>query len=123
MLHENSVVAFVATTNGAAARQFYEETLGLKVLSDDPFALVCEANGRTVRIQKVESLRPQQFTVLGWEVANVSAVVDDLAKRGVKFERYHGMNQDERGVWTAPGGAHVAWFKDPDGNTLSLSGG
>jgi catechol 2,3-dioxygenase-like lactoylglutathione lyase family enzyme len=121
MLGENQLVAFVATTDGKRARQFYGETLGLRIISDDDFALVCEANGMPLRIQKVGSLRPQGFTVLGWEVADVEATVDCLVARGVKFERFDGMVQDKRGIWSAPSGARVAWFKDPDGNVLSLT--
>jgi predicted enzyme related to lactoylglutathione lyase len=121
MLEKRTLMAFVATTDGARARKFYAEVLGLKVVSDDPFALVCDANGAPLRIQKVESLRPQPWTVLGWEVDDVETTVDGLAKRGVKFERFEGMQQDLRGIWNAPSGARVAWFKDPDGNVLSLT--
>jgi catechol 2,3-dioxygenase-like lactoylglutathione lyase family enzyme len=121
MLGESPLVAFVATKDGARARQFYGETLGLKVISDDPYALVVDARGTSLRVQKVGTLRPQSFTVLGWHVSDLAATIDGLAKRGVAFERFEGMNQDERGIWTAPSGARVAWFKDPDGNTLSLT--
>jgi catechol 2,3-dioxygenase-like lactoylglutathione lyase family enzyme len=121
MLGKNHVVAFVATTDGNRARLFYGETLGLRIVSDDAFALVCDANGTRLRIQKVESLRPHEFTVLGWEVSDIEATVDGLTKRGLRFERFEGMRQDARGIWSAPSGARVAWFKDPDGNTLSLT--
>lgn len=121
MLGENSFVAFVATTDGNRARQFYGEVLGLKVISDDSYAVVCEAGGTTLRIQKVESFRPQGFTALGWDVADIEATVDGLAARSVQFERFQGMEQDARGIWKAPSGARVAWFKDPDGNVLSLT--
>lgn len=121
MLGKNNLVSFIATANGGAARKFYEQTLGLKVISDDDFALACEVNGRMLRIQKVENFRPQPFTALGWEVSDIGASVDALATRGVKFERYDGMDQDKRGIWASPSGAQVAWFKDPDGNTISLT--
>lgn len=121
MLGKNTLVAFVATTDGERARLFYGDVLGLKVVSDDPYAVVCEVNGAPLRIQKVDSFRPQGFTVLGWEVADIDATVDALAARGVEFQRYDGMNQDARAVWSAPSGARVAWFKDPDGNTLSVT--
>jgi catechol 2,3-dioxygenase-like lactoylglutathione lyase family enzyme len=121
MLGKHPLVAFVATKNAAAARRFYEHTLGLKVLSEDDYSIVCDARGTTLRIQKVGELRPQSFTVLGWEVPDLSAIVEELGKRGVQFERFEGMEQDDRGVWTAPSGARVAWFKDPDGNVLSLT--
>jgi catechol 2,3-dioxygenase-like lactoylglutathione lyase family enzyme len=121
MLQKEPLVAFVATTDADVAREFYERTLGLDVISADQFAIVCNANGVTLRIQKVEFLQPQAFTVLGWAVANLPASVDELVKHGVQFQRYPGMAQDERGIWQAPSGTRVAWFKDPDGNTLSLS--
>jgi catechol 2,3-dioxygenase-like lactoylglutathione lyase family enzyme len=121
MLGKQTLVAFVATKNASAARKFYEQTLGLKVEYEDDYAIAFDAHGTTLRMQKVGGFKPQSFTTLGWEVSDMSAVVDGLAKRGVKFERYEGMDQDERGIWAAPSGAHVAWFKDPDGNTLSLT--
>ncbi len=121
MFAKTPLMAFVATCDGARAKRFYGYTLGLPILSDDPFALVCDANGTTLRIQKVDALKPQGFTVLGWEVGDIESAVDDLSKRGVRFERYDGMGQDERGIWSSPSGARVAWFKDPDGNTLSLT--
>jgi catechol 2,3-dioxygenase-like lactoylglutathione lyase family enzyme len=121
MLGHGKLMAFVATTDGKRARQFYGETLGLAIVHDDGFALVCDANGTSLRIQKVESLRPQGFTALGWEVADVEATVDGLVARGIEFERFDGMGQDARGIWKAPGGARVAWFKDPDGNVLSVT--
>jgi catechol 2,3-dioxygenase-like lactoylglutathione lyase family enzyme len=120
-LGNSRLVAFVATKDGARARHFYGETLGLKILSDDPYALVVDAQGTSLRIQKVGTLRPQSFTVLGWQVSDITAIIDRLAKHGVKFQRFDGMEQDERGVWTSPSGARVAWFRDPDGNTLSLT--
>jgi catechol 2,3-dioxygenase-like lactoylglutathione lyase family enzyme len=121
MLGQNQVVVFVATTDGKRARQFYGETLGLGIVHDDAFALVCDAHGTPLRIQKVASFRPQGFTALGWEVGDILAAVDHLIERGVAFERFEGMDQDERGIWSAPSGARVAWFKDPDGNVLSLT--
>jgi predicted enzyme related to lactoylglutathione lyase len=121
MLGTHTLVAFIATKNGALAREFYESALGLNVLSEDDYAIVCDAHGTTLRIQKVESLKPHPFTALGWQVPDIAATLDALVKRGVTFERFGGMDQDERGIWTSPSGAHIAWFKDPDGNTLSLT--
>jgi catechol 2,3-dioxygenase-like lactoylglutathione lyase family enzyme len=121
MFRQAMLVAFVATTDAKRARQFYAEVLGLTVVSDDPYAIVCEANGTPLRIQKVGAFQPQVFTVLGWEVPDIDATVDALVSRGVTFERYEGMGQDKKGIWKAPSGARVAWFKDPDGNTLSLT--
>lgn len=117
----NKVVTFVATTDPQKAKKFYEEKLGLRFLSDDGFALVFDIDGIMLRIAKVPDFRPAPFTVLGWEVANIEESVSELSARGVSFERFPGMPQDKSGIWSAPGGAKVAWFKDPDGNILSLS--
>jgi catechol 2,3-dioxygenase-like lactoylglutathione lyase family enzyme len=121
VLGGEAIMAFLATRDPARARRFYAEVLGLRLVADDPWALVFDAGGTMLRVQKVETLSPPPFTVLGWQVGSVDATVDALAARGVTFERYAGMDQDARGVWTAPSGARVAWFKDPDGNTLSLT--
>lgn len=121
MLGKQTLIAFVATADGARARQFYEGTLGLSLVSDDPFALVFDANGTTIRLQKVADFKPQPFTALGWAVGDIHAVVAALKQKGVACERFAGMGQDEHGVWASPSGAHVAWFKDPDGNLLSLT--
>lgn len=121
MLNESKMISFVATKNPESARAFYENTLGLKLMSDDPFALVFDANGVMLRVQKVEDLSPAQYTVLGWEVSDINTEVDTLCGRGVEMARYEWMQQDERGIWTAPSGGKIAWFKDPDGNTLSLT--
>lgn len=121
MLASARVVAFVPSTDLPRSRTFYESTLGLPVIAADTFAVVVDGHGGHIRITHVGSaLRPQQFTVLGWEVPDIAAEVDALTAKGVDFLRYPGMDQDTRGVWTAPGGAQVAWFHDPDGNTLSL---
>ena len=114
-------MAFAATRDGARAREFYESVLGLSVLSEDHFALVLDANGTMLRLQKVESFLPSPFTALGWEVSNIRVAVSELQKRGVTFQKYPWMDQDELGIWRSPSGASVAWFKDPDGNTLSLT--
>jgi catechol 2,3-dioxygenase-like lactoylglutathione lyase family enzyme len=91
------------------------------VVSDDGFELALEAAGTMVRIQKVDAFTPHPFTALGWEVPDIDRSVQELAAAGVAFERFPGLTQDDRGIWPAPGGARVAWFKDPDGNLLSLS--
>ena len=114
------LVAFVATTDTARARAFYEGVLGLTVIDDDGFACVVDAHGTTVRITAVPDRAPAQYTVLGWKVDDLDSTVDGLVARGVEFLRFDGMEQDDRGVWAAPGGARIAWFADPDGNTLSL---
>jgi catechol 2,3-dioxygenase-like lactoylglutathione lyase family enzyme len=118
---KSKIISFVATQHPAKARKFYERTLGLALVSDDPFAVVFDANGTMLRVQKVHELLPANHTVLGWEVSDIRAKIEELTKRGVRFERYDGLSQDELGVWTSPAGGKVAWFKDPDGNTLSLT--
>ena len=121
MLDRSPIIAFVATTDGPRSRAFYERTLGLRVQSDDDFAIAFDVNGGMLRVQKVESLSPHPFTALGWHVADITAEVRQLASKGVTFERYGFLKLDDDGVWTSPSGAKVAWFKDPDGNTLSLT--
>ncbi len=115
------VIGFIPTRDFRRAKAFYTRKLGLRFVSRDAFALVFKSGGTTVRVVKVDRLRPADFTILGWQVADVPKAVNELAKRGVVFERYAWMKQDASGIWTAPGGASVAWFKDPDGNVLSLS--
>lgn len=121
MLAKAKLTAFVATANPARAKTFYQTTLGLRLLTDDQFALAFDANGTQLRIQKVETLTPHPFTSLGWTVPDIAKAVAALVERGVSFERYEYMKQDKLGVWKAPSGAKVAWFKDPDGNLLSLT--
>ena len=121
MLGSADVIAFVATDDPAAARKFYAETLGLRLIADEEFALVFDANGTPLRIQKVRDHAPLPYTALGWKVANVHDAVSRLQARGVRFERFPWHPQDERGVWATPDGAKVACFKDPDGNLLSLT--
>lgn len=121
MLGSSDVVAFVATTDADRARQFYEGVLGLRLVADEPFALVFDAHGTALRVQKVPELAPARHTALGWLVPDVAAAIGRLSAKGVAFERYPGLPQDELGIATLPGGSRVAWFKDPDGNTLSLT--
>ena len=121
MLGSCDVIIFVATTEPARARGFYENVLGLRLVAGEPFALVFDANGTTLRVQKVQELTPARHTVLGWMVPDIIGAVTELAREGVTFERFEGLAQDDLGIWTAPSGAKVAWFRDPDGNTLSLT--
>ena len=121
ILSKSKVVAFAATENAARAKTFYGETLGLRLVSEDPFAVVFDANGTMLQVTPVHKRADAQYTVLGWEVADIAAAVRELSGRGVVFERFPGMLQSEEGVWTAPGGAKIAWFKDPDGNILSVA--
>lgn len=121
MLGSTDIIAFVAITDPEKARAFYEGVLGLRFVQDDGFALVFEANGTMVRAAQMKEFTPAQFTVLGWQVSHIEDVVRALRKRGVKFEIFGFFKQDELGIWTAPTGDKVAWFKDPDGNVLSVS--
>ncbi len=121
MLKDAKLVSFAATTDGARAAKFYGELLGLPIRSDDNFAIAFDAAGTELRLQKLEQFTPQPFTALGWQVADVADVLDHLARHGVSPERYPWLEQDARGVWQAPSGARVAWFKDPDGNLLSVA--
>ncbi|HMG12896.1 MAG TPA: VOC family protein [Gemmatimonadaceae bacterium] len=124
MLGSMDIVAFVPTRNREKARPFYEKTLGLPFVSDDQFALVFDANGVMVRVVDVSSVagfQPAPFTVLGWSVGDIAKMVKGLGRKGIKFERYPGMQQDQLGIWNSPSGAKVAWFKDPDGNVLSVT--
>jgi catechol 2,3-dioxygenase-like lactoylglutathione lyase family enzyme len=122
-LGNEKIMAFAATTDTDAAKDFYENKLGLKLVEDSQFALVFDSNGIMLRVQKLRELNPPQFTVLGWQVADIRAEIKELTGRGIVFTQY-GMDfpkQDELGIWTTPDGTLVAWFKDPDGHTLSLT--
>lgn len=123
MLRDAKPVAFVATTNYERARAFYEGVLGLEVIALDEFALKMHVGGVTLRIVKLDAVAASAHTVFGFEVANVSEAVKALTAGGVAFERYDffGPAQGADGVWTSPAGGQVAWFKDPDGNVLSIS--
>jgi catechol 2,3-dioxygenase-like lactoylglutathione lyase family enzyme len=121
VLGSTDIVAFVAISDAEKARAFYEGVLGLKFVKDDGFALVFDANGILVRAAKMKEVKPQPFTVLGWQVTGIENMVRALRAKGVKFEVFGFFKQDELGIWTAPTGDKVAWFKDPDGNILSVS--
>ena len=121
MLGNSGLVAFLATTDASRARAFYEGVLGLRFVSDDPFALVYSVQAVELRLQKVQQFTPQPHTALGWSVTGIDKAVADVAARGGKFERFPPMAQDAAGIWQSPSGARIAWLKDPDGNILSLS--
>jgi catechol 2,3-dioxygenase-like lactoylglutathione lyase family enzyme len=121
MLNSTNIVAFVPTRDPGKARAFYVDVLGLRFVKDDGFALVLDANGIMVRVAKVPDFTPAQFTILGWNVSEIEKVVKELQPKGVHFEVFGFFKQDELGIWTAPTGDKVAWFKDPDGNVLSVS--
>jgi catechol 2,3-dioxygenase-like lactoylglutathione lyase family enzyme len=121
MKHLDKPVLFVATAKANRARDFYERVLGLAFVADEPYALVFRVGRSMLRIQKVERVPKIPYTVLGWSVRNIRITVRRLSEAGVSFQRYDGLAQDDDGVWHSPGGALVAWFQDPDGNTLSLT--
>lgn len=121
MLASSDLVAFAAASDLARARAFYEHKLGLPVVEDNDFAVVFDANGTMLRVTAVPEVSPAGYTVLGWRVTDIGAAVRGLQAKGVAFRTYDGMDQDENGIWTTPGGDKVAWFADPDGNTLSLT--
>jgi catechol 2,3-dioxygenase-like lactoylglutathione lyase family enzyme len=114
-------VAFVPTKDTEKARAFYEGILGLRFVKDDGFAMVLDANGIMVRVAKVPEFKPAQFAILGWQVSEIEKAVRELQGKGVHFEIFGFFKQDASGIWTAPTGDKVAWFKDPDGNILSVS--
>ena len=121
MLGSSDVIAFAPATDLHRARVFYEQALGLSLLEQNDFACVFDANGTMLRVAAVADAPRAGYTVLGWRVTDIAAAVRGLTARGVVFLRYDGMDQDEIGVWTTPGGEQVAWFPDPDGNILSLT--
>jgi catechol 2,3-dioxygenase-like lactoylglutathione lyase family enzyme len=121
MLGTFKVVAFVPTTDFDRSRAFYEGVLGLRFVNDDGFAMVFDANGVMVRIARTPAFTPAKYTILGWQSDDIEATVAELNAHGVRFEHYGFPGQDESGIWTAPSGDKVAWFTDPDGNTLSIS--
>ena len=120
-LGSQKMMGFVATTDAGKAKAFYGGILGLRLVSEDGFALVFDVNGTMLRVQIVAAVVPHPYTSLGWAVGNIAALVGALSEVGVRFEVYAGMGQDAMGVWASPSGAKVAWFKDPDGNVLSLT--
>ncbi len=122
MLADQTVKAFAIASDPVSAKQFYGEKLGLKLLSEDSYGMEFELKGALLRISLVssESATPQKHTVLGWSVADVLETLNFLKGRGIVFERYDFLQQDENGIWTAPGGTRVAWFKDSHGNLLSI---
>ncbi len=121
MLEEPKITAFLPTVKPERSKQFYMNTLGLKLVSEDIYALEFEGRGASLRITVVEKFIPHSFTVLGFKIEKIVSQVKSLNKKGVKFERYSSFEQDELGIWIAPSKAKIAWFKDPDGNMISLT--
>jgi catechol 2,3-dioxygenase-like lactoylglutathione lyase family enzyme len=117
----NKMIGFIVTAKPDEAKEFYVGKLGFTFLKDDGFALVLSAAGTMIRVAKLQQFTPPQYTVLGWEVPDVAAAVQELASKGVEFERYEFLHPDSDGICTFPNGDKAAWFKDPDGNTLSIS--
>ena len=121
MLTDKQLKAFVPTVKPAEAKKFYKDILGLTFLSEDNYALEFNANGTLLRVTIVPELTPHPFTVLGWNIEDISSVIKSLNEKGVIFETYDFLQQDSLGIWASPNGSKVAWFKDPDGNVLSLT--
>jgi len=116
-----TMVGFVATANGERCRRFYEQQLGFRVVSEDDLAITLDAAGQPIRIQKLRQHTPQQFTVLGWNVRDLDAVLDRLERAGVRPEQFGLPMQDPRGVASFPDSTRLVWLKDPDGNILSVA--
>lgn len=121
VLESAGLVAFMPTTNLTQARAFYGTMLGLTMEGESPIAVTFDANGTTLRCVLVERFTPFPFTIVGWTGQDIATTVGELTARGIAFERFEGIQQDSLGVWRSPGGAQVAWFKDPSGNTISLT--
>jgi catechol 2,3-dioxygenase-like lactoylglutathione lyase family enzyme len=121
MLAGLPLIAFVSTTDTGRAVHFFRDLLGLKLVSESPFALEFDCAGTILRVTPVDKVVPAPYTVLGWRVPDIAATVRSLAGAGVHLEKFAGMVQSQDGIWTAPSGAKIAWFKDPDGNVLSVS--
>jgi len=122
MLAHETLKSFVPTVKPGEAKTFYRDVLGLKLLSEDNYALEFDANGTLLRVITVPELTPHGFTALGWNVKDITATITALNNKDVFCEMYEFMQQDDLGIWTSPNGSKVAWFKDPDGNVLSLTG-
>lgn len=114
-------MAFVVTADAAKARPFYEGVLGLRVKSEDPYGIMFDSNGIYLRMSVIPGFKPAAYSVLSWVVGDIYGMIGALRERGVRFEVFEGIGQDEAGVWVAPDGTKVAWFKDVDGNMLSLT--
>lgn len=121
ILAGQSFVGFLPITDPGRAKAFYRDVLGLGVRSEDDFTVVLDAHGTPLRLTVVDAVPEPWGTTAGWSVLDVTETARELAAVGVTFEHFDGMDQDEDGVWKPPGGGAVAWFRDPDGNRLSVS--
>jgi catechol 2,3-dioxygenase-like lactoylglutathione lyase family enzyme len=119
MLTDTRAYSGIAVRDLAAARQFYGEVLGLRVSEDHGNLWLHLAGGRDTFIYEQPTVTPASYTVLNFEVDDVGAAVGELTARGVRFQRYDGILQDEHGVMRGQG-PDIAWFTDPSGNVLSL---
>lgn len=118
---DQPLFTFVPVADGDRAKLFYGDVLGLELLEDSPFAVVFRTPGGTLRLARTPDFQPQPFSLIGWVVPDLAADMSDLAAKGVSFEMFEGLPQDEAGVWTVPDGTRICWFRDPDGNLLSLT--
>lgn len=121
MLEASEGVAFLPSEDLERSEQFFAGVLRLPLVSQSSFAYVFRCGGTTLRVTKVDGLRPQPFTVFGWLVDDLRSAVEELRDRGTDLLRYEGLDQDHQDVWTTPNGDLVAWFQDPDLNVLSLT--
>jgi catechol 2,3-dioxygenase-like lactoylglutathione lyase family enzyme len=121
MLGDSIIQAMAATARPDAAKAFYQDTLGLKLIAEDQFRLAFAGKIGFLHIAKVPAVMPSAFTVAGFIVEDIEAAVAKLAEKGVGLQRFPFIQHDEKGVWTSPDGAKVAWFRDPDMNLLSLT--
>ena len=115
-------VVVVCTRDCERAAVFYRDVLGLTMAYEDRFGVVFNISGVTLRISTVADFTPHEHTVLGFNVPDVEATVKAMREKGIIFNIYPGFNQNELGILTLFGGTvRVAWFKDPDGNVLSVT--
>jgi len=121
MLGTEKLMAFIGTADAPRAKAFYLEVLGLRLVADEEWAVVFDVNGTMLRMQKAPAVKPLPYTALGWQVSDIASTLAALRAKGVSFERYEHLPQDANGVWATPDGSKVAWFKDPDGNLLSIT--
>jgi catechol 2,3-dioxygenase-like lactoylglutathione lyase family enzyme len=121
MLGTSSLIGFVSVTDATRARRFYRDLLGLQLVEEGPFALEFDCAGTMLRVALANHVTPAPYTVLGWRVDDIDVVVESLAAAGIPLQIFEGFGQSGKGIWQAPGGAKVAWFKDPDGNLLSVT--
>jgi catechol 2,3-dioxygenase-like lactoylglutathione lyase family enzyme len=121
MLTRNRIMAFIPSTDLDRSRNFYQHTLGMRVLYQDDFAVALISDGVMIRVTQVGKFEPQKFTIFGWEVSDIERAVKKLKSKKIEFQHFGMPDQHESGIWTAPSGARVAWFNDPDGNNLSLT--